>query len=614
MQESEKVPLKNDKSSSRGSSPDLFMSTRNNHNNETHNITVINNKLQDKDYNLDEEKKKSHEFKQIEKELNNVNKINDETKRTGTHTVKLFDKIVEEIGYGKEQWVIILVAGINFMLQGIYFFLNSAMFIPVQKYYQVDDTAMSIAASMPYTSGIGTSLILGYLSKLFGRLNMIYLTTVTIIICQIGICVINNFVAYCFFLFIIGGMLNLNGPVLTNILAEFLPVKNRAFCMGTIWGWYSLGNITLLLLYLFYMPVYDEKKFYKMMWIMLIFPIFAYTMTLFFLNNSPRAMINTDKEKEGLELLSKMYCKTESYKERYLINNFESNRISIEGDNNIIRLTTEEQISRHRQVERNNQLRDDDRAESNLSFSFKSKDVVFTDTEQQQLIHEIKDYKLHKDPLIAGKESGINDLFSNNWRKLSILLSILWVMNSMIGYGPYFILPLTLYNPNNENINAIENQTFNTEVSVIKSQMWIAIIGLIANPIGGFMCELKFLGRKNTGSISCLLATINCIACLFNFSNVVTYLSILNIMNTLTFNTTITYTAEVYPTHLRDFSSGFMNCLGNAGAMVSQPLYILFHNIAKETPYLFTAIFGFISFICFCLFPYETLGMELDYE
>ena len=504
--------------------------------------------------NLDVDEKVSKKFDNknyddIDK-LTNNDKISFKSKKT--YGGKLFDEIVEEIGYGKEQWIIIFVSGLNFMLQGIYFFLNSAMFIPVQKYYNVNNAQMSIASSMVYASGIFSSLIIGYLTN-NGRLKVVYITTIIICFSHIGICMSKSFSAYCFYLFIIGGMLNINGPILTNILTEFLPVKYRAFSLGTVWSWYSLGNVFLLLIYLFYMPTYDEYKCYVLFWILLAFPLITLLITFFFLKNSPRSMICSDKEKEGFKLFSEMYSNTPHFK----------------------------------QLNRNE---------------------VFTDSERQQIISEVI---ANGDGELDHHENlGLKDLFDSKYSKLTILLMILWVMNSLIGYGPYFVMPLTL-----NKLNQVEdNSENNEEAHVIKSQLVISLIGIFANPIGGFMCEMESLGRKNTASLSSLLIFVMCTVLIFDFKNLVFYLSLLNVLNTLTFNTTITYTSEVYPTKLRDYSSGYLNSLGNFGAMVSQPLYIFFNYCGLKIPYLATSIFGAISVISFYFLPFETRGMELDFK
>ena len=89
-------------------------------------------------------------------------------------------------------------------------------------------------------------------------------------------------------------------------------------------------------------------------------------------------------------------------------------------------------------------------------------------------------------------------------------------------------------------------------------------------------------------------------------------MTFINFSNTIIFNTTITYTSEVYPTYIRDYSNGVMNCLGNFSAMISQSLYVMFNSYGITIPYVFTAIFSALSSICYFFLPYETRGKQLD--
>ena len=491
------------------------------------------------------------------------------------HKIKLFDEVIEKIGYGSDQIIIIIVAGFCFMTQGLYFFLNSGMFIPIQKYYEVKNSSMGVSASMVYLSGIVIALMMGFLTHHIGRIRLIKITLVINVIFHVFMSLTQNFVVFCICLVVIGACVNLNGPILTNILAEYLPVKYRAFTMGSIWGWYSLGNIFLLVVYLYVMPVYSSEKFLNVMNIFLFLPFITMVLGFLFLKNSPRSMIINGEEKEGIELLSKMYQKTKEYKEENRSENFQN---------------------------------------------------VFTDIEKQRIINELKDtsknskngpiknlnetqVEINKLDLIGQKaDAGFFDILSPRFSQTSFLLVMIWILNSLVGYGPFFILPLTLTEME------VEGNVVETEVDVIKSQLFVSIIGFFSNPIGGYLCELPYLGRIKTGMISAIFGFILNIILVFDFSNVVTYLGLLNIFNTLVFNTTITYTSEVYPTYIRDYSSGVMNSLGNFGAMISQPLYILYNFMGIRVPYVFTSIFFFFSAGCFMCLPIETRGNELDYE
>ena len=248
-------------------------------------------------------------------------------------------------------------------------------------------------------------------------------------------------------------------------------------------------------------------------------------------------------------------------------------------------------------------------------FTGKNREEAFTEEEKQIIIQELNDDRLEFDIIIENKDikilsnsQGFFDIFKSKYKNISLILTMIWILNSVVGYGPFFILSITLTNL------GIKENDVETEVDIIKSQLFVSLIGLVSNPLGGFLCELKILGRVRTGSLSAFIGFIICIILVFDFSNVVTYLGLLNIFNTLTFNTAITYTSEVYHTYMRDYSSGLMNCLGSFGATISQSLYILYSNIGLKVPYIFTSIFFLITSLLFILLPIETRGNELDHD
>ncbi len=57
-----------------------------------------------------------------------------------------------------------------------------------------------------------------------------------------------------------------------------------------------------------------------------------------------------------------------------------------------------------------------------------------------------------------------------------------------------------------------------------------------------------------------------------------------------------------------------MNSLGNFGAMISQPMFILYNFVGLKIPYIFSAIFSLITATCYFFLPKETRGAELDFE
>lgn len=583
--------------------------------------------------------------------ISNNNILNSLPNLIDKRKIKLFDLIQERIGYGYYQYIILLVAGLCFMTQGFYFFLNSGMLIPIKKYFKVDNTSISVASSMIYLPGIFFTPMMGFLTNSIGRIRLVKITLVLTVILHVLMSLTSNFSFFCVCLVLIGACVNLNGPIITNILAEFLPVKYRAFTMGSIWGWYSLGNILLLIIYWIVMPEYSAEKYIKVMNILLLLPFINMLVGFFVLNNSPRALIIGGYEKEGLELLAKMYIKTQEYKDSKLINNENDYDNSISQsksslDNSmyeqkyevfsdvekqqIIHELRESYYNEHLQEEfKDNDNDKKNEYENNLQNDNASKNLENNKFDNKNYIIEESspDIKVNNEDIksrisnnlnnndnnnnntknkINKNNAGFFDMFNKKYCITSMFLSLVWILNSLVGYGPFFILPITLTSL------GVEENFKNSEIDIIKSQLFVSVFGIIANPLGGFLCELRYLGRLKTGLLSAFIGSIINIILIFDFKNVVAYMGLLGIFNTLVFNTTITYTSEVYPTYVRDYSSGFMNCLGNFGAMISQPIFVLLNYVGMKVPYMFCAAFFILSAICFFILPYETRGIELD--
>lgn len=517
-----------------------------------------NTKNTNRTLSFDEDRENEEESSFIRRNQHNKKSLDMSTNSSFSFKLTLFDLIIERIGFGYEQFIIIIVVGLSLMSQGVYFFLNGGMFIPIQKYYNVDDHSMGIASAMIYLSGIFISFSMGFLTNYIGRIRLIRINLILIVIFHIVLSLSNNFKLYCLCLFLIGGCINLNVPILTNILTEYLPVKNRALLICSIMSFYSIGNIFVLLVYWFIMPEYSIEGYTNIMRFLIIQPFITMIVGMLLLKDSPRSLIINENQVEGMRILSNMYKKSNNY--------LEEGRVS---------------------------MCDDD---------------VFTNDEKEIIINELisinKSLK-YKEKI---KNIGFIDILSKKYIKTTVLLFSIWILTSTIGFGPFFILPLSLLQLN---IKDPSSQS-NSDIDIIKSQIFISLIGLFSNPVGGILCEIKFLGRIRTGLISALAGFIIGLFILFDIQSIVFYIGILNISNTFVFNTVITYTSEIYPTYIRDYSSGIMNCVGNFGAMISQPMFILFNSLNVKTPYIFTTFFSLLVGILFSILPIETRGTELD--
>jgi len=121
------------------------------------------------------------------------------------------------------------------------------------------------------------------------------------------------------------------------------------------------------------------------------------------------------------------------------------------------------------------------------------------DMERSRIIHEIKDG--------ANKElsSELSQIFQGKFALLTFLLSFIWIINSVTGYGPSLISSLTM-----------KSLGIKDEVSdardIIINQIIICIICTPSNLFGGLLSEISWLGRNKSSLLNLLVGLLFVVA------------------------------------------------------------------------------------------------------
>ncbi len=169
---------------------------------------------------------------------------------------------------------------------------------------------------------------------------------------------------------------------------------------------------------------------------------------------------------------------------------------------------------------------------------------------------------------------------------------------------------------NNENeIKNIEKEHKNKKYyKILIGQIISAFVSMFGCVIGGALSELSFFGRKKTVYIGFIICCICCFLILIIGKDFFTELySIYLTFVLVSFNVYLTYIIEVYPTRLRDISSGFLfGCLRVSG-FLSQFFYLSMNHIHFLFPYYFSALIAFLAAFFTYKLPYETYNQPLDH-
>lgn len=206
---------------------------------------------------------------------------------------------------------------------------------------------------------------------------------------------------------------------------------------------------------------------------------------------------------------------------------------------------------------------------------------------------------------IESNES-IQSLFVGKYKKLTVLLTLIWFFNSMIGYGPALISSLT--------IKELGMSDSFSNYEIIINQIVICIICSPSCYVGGLLSEIPCLGRNKSTILGYTLSVFfMTLAIVFpEFYTLCFALS--QAFGGIAFNINTTYTCEIYSTKVRDNALGFLFFATRVGGFLSQILYIGLNESGVWVPYIFTIIITVVNIGFIASLPFETLGQPLDMD
>ena len=169
--------------------------------------------------------------------------------------------------------------------------------------------------------------------------------------------------------------------------------------------------------------------------------------------------------------------------------------------------------------------------------------------------------------------------------------------------------------PTNQNSIKEKEKKEHNYPKILIGQFISAFVSMFGCIIGGVLCEIPYFGRKKTIFLGFIICCISLLLILIIGEEFFTELySVYLAFVLVSFNVFLTYIVEVYPTRLRDISSGFLfGCLRMSG-FLSQYFYLSINHFHFLLPYFFSMLIAFLA-ACFAYkLPYETCDQPLDFS
>ncbi len=204
---------------------------------------------------------------------------------------------------------------------------------------------------------------------------------------------------------------------------------------------------------------------------------------------------------------------------------------------------------------------------------------------------------------IKGKNNYLKSLFEPKFKKTSILLTIIWLINSILFFGPAIIVSITI-----DKLGiSIDKKT------IILNQISIILIGISGFLIGGFISEIKSIGRLKTIMLGYLFLILFVYLTIIIPEKFTIFYGLAYASIPLFYFMTMIYTAEFFPSRLRDLALGFFYSINKIGGLISQFLFIILAQLNINFPFYVIIILSVVNIVCLMLLDFETLEKGMDF-
>jgi len=199
----------------------------------------------------------------------------------------------------------------------------------------------------------------------------------------------------------------------------------------------------------------------------------------------------------------------------------------------------------------------------------------------------------------------IRALFTPKYKRITVLMWIMWFTLNFTFYGMLFILPFIL--------SKLEGGSESGGTGGLNGLLYTIAGEIPSIVIALFIIEREAFGRKGTIIYANILATlIFFIAFISSTSILVPLLSVGRLFLKLNFAMIYPLTTEFYPTTIRTAGMGFASGVGRLGSAIMPYGLLRMFEISTLTPMLGFAICSAIHGVAAYLLPYDTRGKQLD--
>ena len=231
---------------------------------------------------------------------------------------------------------------------------------------------------------------------------------------------------------------------------------------------------------------------------------------------------------------------------------------------------------------------------------------------KNEILEEIKKLENTKNTITT--KQIFNEMFNPELKKTTILLLIIFVS---IGYNAFGIYSISSYfldyldeKENGKKTDDIKPENEERDIYINQMMNAVSYFGMVI--LGGILGDVKKIGRKGGIIIFNIIATVSTVLGIFK-KILFEFTSPISFGSTSTFiSLVMDYVVELYPTKIRDNSSGILFSVFKISCFIYNYVCMGFYNVYEYIPYFIYIFFSIVVCILIILLPYEMAGKHMN--
>lgn len=197
------------------------------------------------------------------------------------------------------------------------------------------------------------------------------------------------------------------------------------------------------------------------------------------------------------------------------------------------------------------------------------------------------------------------ELFRGLFLRITIILISFRLISSTLNYGTLFILPIILGNKDKTTGDINQKEA-------MLNFLYTNLVALPAPFLRGVLTELKFLGRKYTIFLCCVLGLMGFLTTLFFKDYLTISVGFARLCMTVSSGTLVIYNTEVFPTKVRTLAVGFVSAVTRIGSVISPYVFYFLYGVNIQFVFYCFVVLISLNGVLALFLPMDTRGMALD--